>query len=154
MRRIAGIPLALTVTIVLAGCGGSDGDETTTATQTVEQTPAEAVQEQNDAVIEQAEGSPDALAEEGEKEIRATLKKELGMTPGGDFNVTEKKTGPNEVVVGSDCYVKTGAEAINSSYKKRNMLYSPTGEGAVFVQTSTGTPLADCLVAVRDALGW
>ena len=74
------------------------------------------------------------------------------MKPNGDFNLTP--TEPGTVRVGSDCYVKTGAEAVDFADQKENILHSPDGSELIFVQTSVGFPLSKCLIAVRDALGW
>lgn len=129
------LPIVL-VAVALAGCGGSD-ETTSAATTTTTDLAA-----QNDAVVEQAQGAPDVQAEEGEAAVRKTLTKKLGMEKNGDIHAD-----------GTSCYVLTGADALNSS--PRHVLEDPSGSGdLVFVQTFTGTPLADCLVLVQDALGW
>lgn len=135
----------------LAGCGGADvqrpGPEAPSA--------AEQVRKQNQAIIGRASDAADARAADGERAIREALKRELDMQPNGDFGVTPPPRNPNVIQVGSDCYVKTGAEAINFSDQTEHMLYSPANPSdAIFVQSSTKTPLVDCLKAAKDALGW
>ena len=143
----------IAVIAVAAGTGCGDDTATTSAdvTTSTEDTSA-AIQEQNDAVVEQAANAPDATAASSESEIRATLEKKLNVQPDDEFNVDGKPIPANQV--GGDCYIKTGAEAQNFSYQKKNILYSPDGEGLIFVQSSTTTPLVDCLTAVQAALGW
>jgi hypothetical protein len=154
--RIAAIML-VSGCLAIAGCG-SDEEPTTgaTTTEAVETGPTsaeEAVEAQNDAVIDQAAQAPDAAAGAGEDEIRATLKKELGMTADGDFNLPGNEPEAGVIQVGGDCYVKTGAEAVNFADTKHT-LYSPDGADLVWVQTSTETALVDCLSAVQKALDW
>ena len=158
VQRI-GITLVLTLGLGLAACGGDDSDGSTsteveaaatTATVDQEPSPAEQAEASNNAVIEEAQEANDAQAEGGEKEVIKSLTDELGMQKDGEFDLDGSIPAGQ---VGGDCYVKTGADAVNFSYMQRHVLYSPNGTDLIWVQTSTGTPLADCLVAVRRALG-
>jgi hypothetical protein len=151
MLKVPGV--ALLVAGLLTGCGQSE----------------DSAAERNDAAIQQASQAPDALAEQGEEKVRRVLIRELGMDADGDFRLDpdqptecereaeQMREGGIEIeCVGgtSDCYVKTGAEAVNFEHMSEHMLYSPNGRDLVFVQTSQGVPLHGCLTAVRDSLNW
>jgi hypothetical protein len=76
--------------------------------------------------------------------IRQTLVDKLGMNADPDFNLSGSWS-PNEI--GSDCYVKLGADAVAFSDQTQDILRSPNGSDLVFVQANTSTPLASCLEA-------
>jgi hypothetical protein len=138
--------LAVIAGLSLAGCGGS------TQQTTPHQAPAQSQSPPNDAVIAQAAKAKDNQAQLGAGAIRAILVRKLGLDSSNDFNLSHHFS-PGEI--GSDCYVKLGADAVNFENRSENILRSPTnGADVVFVQSSTSTPLVKCLVAVRSALGW
>lgn len=90
----------------------------------------------------------------GAPAIHKILVTKLGMDSNDSFDVNHHIT-PSETATDSgDCYVKLGADAVNFADQADNILRSPNGSDVVFVQSSTTTPLVQCLVKVRDALGW
>ena len=147
MRTRLAIVLAVGTSILGTGCGSAGSDS-----QPSGSTDGAPSTLRNNAVIRQAEESPREQAELGEKAIRKSLEQKLDMEANGDFNLTPTESGTT--TVGSDCYVKTGAEAVDFADQKANILHSPDGRELIFVQTSVGFPLSKCLIAVRDALGW
>lgn len=150
---------------LLIGCGGESppSEEPSTSRD-------ELIRELNESAIDRARTAPDAVAQRGEAAVRRVLRRKLDMSQEGDFRLNpdeptecEREVAEEEAEYGielecsgeeADCYVKTGAEAVAFQEESQNILYAPNGKDLVFVQTFQGTPLHQCLVAVRDALDW
>lgn len=138
-----GAAALVVLVIAIAGCGDDSGGRPTSSK------PSSGAR--NDEAIRQAEEADDSQAQIGAAAIRKTLRAKLNLNAGNEFDLDHRIDSGQ---VGSDCYVKLGAEAVSFEDQTENILYAPNGKDLVFVQSSTETPLVRCLKEVRSALGW
>ena len=108
-------------------------------------------QAQNDLVIANAQAE-----EQGDDAILATLTDKLnGWLYLGNVNF-RVPVGSSDSTADGQCVIYqilNGEDQIRL-YSAKDPLISPDGQTGIHINMNQGTRMSDCMIAVRDALGW
>jgi hypothetical protein len=160
MKKVATVvaaAMAVVLTLALVGCGGPA--VTVAKTVSVPEAPltttvtSPSATAQSDQVINQAQQAPSDQAQLGADAIRKRLSQKLGLNGQLDFNLN------NDVAqndMGSDYYVKLGADAVNFENRSENILRSPNGSDVRAIEHGHAARqmLAGCSLGARLVTRW